>query len=140
MHLHNYLIYDGQAEAAFKFYADCLGGEIVAMMPFADMPDGAADIPAEYRGRIMHASLRVGDQTLMASDNHPSQPYSGISGAYVSLTVDDTAQAQRIFDALADGGAVQMPLQETFWAQRFGMVVDRFGAAWMVNCDKPGAS
>lgn len=136
MQLNAYLVYDGHAEAAFKHYAQCLRGKIVMLMPFGDMP-GCEDMPESARSRIAHVRLEVGDQALMASDSHPDHPYEGIKGCSVSIAVSDPAEAARLFDALADGGTVQMPLQETFWAVRFGMLVDRFGAAWMINCAKP---
>ena len=146
MRINAYLIFDGQCEAAFKFYQQCLGGTLQAMMRFADAPAGDGDqpgcgpIPAEYQNRIMHACLVVGDQTLMASDTGPQFPYEGIKGCSVSLNVDSIAEAERIFAALADNGTIQMPLGATFWAARFGMCTDRFGVPWMVNCeaDKEG--
>ncbi|HEY0232522.1 MAG TPA: VOC family protein [Dokdonella sp.] len=136
MQLNAYLIFNGQAEAAFKFYAQCLRGQITQMLPFGEMA-GCEHLPAEAREKIAHVRLEVGDQALMASDNHPDHPYEGIKGCSVSIAVTDPVEAARLFDALAEGGTVQMPLQETFWAIRFGMLVDRFGAAWMVNCAKP---
>ena len=137
MKIDPYLIYDGQCEAAFQFYARVLRGEIMMMQRFADSP-GCEDFPASHRNLIMHARLTIGDQVLMASDNNPAFPYEGIKGCSVSINVDSPEQAQEVFDGLADGGNVQMPLQETFWAQRFGMLTDRFGVPWMVNCAKPG--
>jgi PhnB protein len=131
MQLSPYLSFDGQTEAAFKFYEQCLGGKIERMTPFGETP--ARDhVPAEYRDRIMHGRLVIGDQVLMASDTTPDHPYEGIKGASVAIAVD-VAEAERIFGALAEGGTVQMPLQETFWAARFGMVVDRFGVPWLIT-------
>ncbi|UVE19113.1 VOC family protein [Pseudomonas sp. LS44] len=141
MKIHNYLIFDGQCEAAFTFYAKCLGGTLDAMLRFGEAPD-CAEMPAEYRERIMHTCLTVGDQLLMGSDNCPPHVYEGIKGCSVTLQVDSVEEAERLFSALGDRGEIQMPLQETFWAKRFGMLVDRFGVPWMINystCDQePG--
>jgi len=136
MQLNPYLIFKDTCEAAFKFYAQSLRGEIVMMMPFGDTP-GCESMPADSRGKIMHARLAIGDQVLMGSDNHPDHPYDGIKGCSVSINVDAPAEAERIFKALAEGGEVQMPLQETFWAIRFGMLTDQYGVPWMVNCARP---
>ena len=93
------------------------------------------DVPPEWRKKILHARLTVGDQVLMASDAPPER-YEQPKGFSVSLNIDDPAEAERIFHALAENGKVQMPLAQTFWAIRFGMCVDRFGIPWMVNCEK----
>jgi PhnB protein len=132
MKLNPYLIFDGQCEAAFRFYEKCLGGRVEAMMPFRDSP-ACNEVPAEARDRIMHARLDIGDQALMGSDTTPQHPYEGVRGIHVSINVDGPEEAERIWAALAEGGTVQMPLQQTFWAARFGMVVDRFGTPWMIN-------
>ena len=135
MQLNPYLVFNGTCEAAFKFYAQALGAKIAMMMPFGDTP-GCEGMPAASRNQIMHARLELGDQALMASDNHPDHPYDGVKGCSVSLNVDSVADAERIFNALATNGTVQMPLDQTFWAVRFGMLVDQFGVPWMVNCEK----
>ncbi|MFC5526413.1 VOC family protein [Rhodanobacter ginsengisoli] len=135
MRLNSYLIFDGKAEAAFNFYAQALHGKIAMLMRFGEAP-GAGNTPAETRDWIMHVRLEVGDQVLMASDCPPDRPYHGIHGCSVSIAVDTVAEGERIFKALAEGGTIQMPFEQTFWAERFGMVVDRFGVSWMVNCEK----
>jgi PhnB protein len=135
MQLNPYLTFNGQCEAAFKFYEQCLGGKIEAMMPHAGTP-AEKHVPVEWRDKIMHARLAVGDGVLMGSDAPPER-YEKPRGFSVSLQIKDPAQAERAFHALAEGGAVQMPIQPTFWAARFGMLVDRFGTPWMINCDKP---
>lgn len=135
MRLNPYLTFDGHCEAAFKFYAQCLGGTIEAMFPFEGSPMSEQVAPA-FRKRIMHARLALGDQALMGSDTTPACPYEAIKGCSVSINVDAVAEAERIFNALADNGTVQMPLAQTFWAARFGMCVDRYGVPWMVNCEK----
>nr|WP_221265715.1 VOC family protein [Oleiagrimonas soli] len=128
------MFYNGQCEEAFRFYADCTGGELLAVMPYADAPPDDAGDPA-WKDKIMHACLRIGDSLLMASDAPPGRQ-SPMGGFSVSLQIDDPAEAERCFEALSAGGEVRMPIGETFWAQRFGMFVDRFGVPWMINCTK----
>jgi PhnB protein len=132
MQLDSYLLFNGQCEAAFKFYAGVLGGKIEAMMTHAGTP-AEEQVPAEWRDKILHARLVVGDQALMASDAPPGR-YDKPQGFSVSIGLNDLAKAERIFNALAENGTVQMPFQQTFWAVGFGMCVDRFGIPWMVNC------
>lgn len=134
MQLNAYLNFSGQCEAAFKFYERCLGGKIVAMMTFDETPM-ADRMPADWRKKIVHARLTVGDQVLMGSDAPPDH-FEEPKGFSVSIGVTEPAEADRIFKALAENGDVQMPIQETFWAHRFGMVVDQFGTPWMINCEK----
>jgi PhnB protein len=134
MELNAYLAFNGQCEQAFKFYERCLRGTIEMMMTHGDSPM-AAQTPPESRSRIMHARLRVGDAVLMGSDA-PPQFASKPQGFCVSISVKEPAEAERVFSQLGEGGTMQMPIQETFWAQRFGMLIDRFGIPWMVNCEK----
>lgn len=137
MQLVTYLTFDGTCEAAFNFYAATLRGEIVHLMRFADTPTcDDMQMPPELHNNIMHARLHVGDQALMGSDTIPQYPHEGSKGFSVSVQVDTVAEAERIFAALAEGGNVTMPIDTTFWAVRFGMLVDKFGIAWMVNCEK----
>jgi PhnB protein len=136
MQLNTYLTFQGQCEEAFKFYAETLRGSITMLHRFGESP-GSEDFPEDMREQVMHVHLQVGDQSLMGSDS-PPQMREQIGGFSVSINLDDTAEAERIFAALANGGQVRMPIGETFWAQRFGMCVDRFGVPWMVNaCGKP---
>ena len=132
MLLNAYLNFNGDCEAAFKFYEKCLGGNIVTMQTHGDSPM-ADQVPAGWRDRIIHARLEVGAAVLMGSDA-PPEHYQKPQGLFVSLSVADPADADRIFNAFAANGTVQMPIQKTFWSVRFGMVVDRFGIPWMVNC------
>lgn len=132
MNLNAYLFFDGTCEAAFTFYAQCLGGEVQALLRYADSPEGPP--PAEMdRDRIMHGCIRIGEQVLMGTDCSNGEPYAGIRGCSLTLTVDSVEQAERLFTALGEGGQVQKPLAQTFWAERFGVVVDRFGVSWMIN-------
>ena len=133
MQLNAYLLFNGQCEAAFKFYEKCLGGKIEAMMVHAGTP-AEQFVPAEWRNKILHARLTVGDAVLMASDAPPGR-YEKPKGFSVSVQVKDPAQAERIFKALSEGGTVTMPMEKTFWAERFGMLVDQFAIPWMVNCE-----
>ena len=134
MQLNPYLNFDGRCEEAFRFYEKVLGGKIVAMMPHAGSPM-EQQVPPEWRNRIMHARLIVDDKVLMGSDAMPDR-YEPMKGFHVTLGIDDPTEADRVFQALAENGTVQMPIQETFWAHRFGMLVDQFGIPWMVNCEK----
>ena len=133
--LNAYLVFNGECEAAFKFYEKCLGGKIEMAMTHGDSPM-PEQVPAEWRNKILHARLVVGDAVLMASDAPPGH-YHKPQGFSVSIQINDTTRAEGIFRALADGGTVTMPFAETFWAARFGMLVDKFGTPWMVNCDRP---
>jgi PhnB protein len=136
MQLNPYLNFKGDCEAAFTFYQRCLGGKIAFKMTFGDSPM-AQQAPPGWKDKIMHMRLEIGDRILMGSDAPPER-YAAPKGFSVSLTVDQPAEAERVFHALADNASVQMPLAETFWAARFGMLVDRFGIPWMVNCEKQG--
>jgi PhnB protein len=132
-----YLSFDGQCEAAFKHYENVLGGEILVMMRNADAPlDSGVPKNPETQHRIMHARLKVGNQLLMGGDA-PPQFASKPQGFCSNIMVDDPTEAERIFRDLSEGGRVQMPMTETFWARRFGMLIDKFGTPWMVNCEKP---
>jgi PhnB protein len=133
MQLNPYLSFNGQCEAAFKFYEQCLGGKIGVILTYGSSPM-TEQTPSEWRHKIMHVRLAVGDQILMGSDS-PPEHYEETKGMSVSLNTSDTAEAERIFQALSENGTVRMALQETFWAARFGMLVDQFGIPWMVNCE-----
>ena len=135
MQLNPYLQFNGDCEAAFRFYEKCLGGTILMMMKAGESPM-AAKVPPEQHDTIIHARIAVGDQLLMGSDAMAGC-YAAPAGFHVTLGFADAAEAEAVFAALADGGSVPMPIQETFWAVRFGMLVDRFGIPWMVNCEKP---
>ena len=133
MQLNPYLMFDGRCEAAFKFYEKALGGKIEAMMTYGGSPMAEQTSP-EMRNKIMHARLSVGDKLLMASDAPPDRR-EAMKGFSVTLSIDDPGEAERIFHALSEAGTVQMPIQKTFWAARFGMLVDQFGTPWMINCE-----
>ena len=130
MQVQPYLSFEGRCEEAINFYKTALGAEVTMMMRFKEAPDQSMMTPGTG-DKIMHASLRIGDSTIMASDGQcmGKAIFQGIS---LSLTVTNDAEAKRLFDALAKGGQVHMPLAKTFFATSFGMVADRFGVAWMV--------
>lgn len=132
-----YLWFNGSCAEAFRFYETALGGKIVDMLPHAGTPM-SAEMPANWQDKIMHASMKVGEATIMASDIPPAH-YKPAQGVSVSLHVKTAGEAERIFDALSDGGTVTMPLEKTFWAERFGMLTDRYGTPWMINCE-PGSA
>lgn len=135
MQLNPYLMFDGRCEAAFKFYEKALGGKIEFMMTYGSSPM-AEQTSREWRNKIMHARMSIGDKILMASDAPPDR-HQAMKGFSVSLSIDDPGDAERIFRVMSENGTIQMPIQETFWARRFGMLVDQFGTPWMVNCEKP---
>jgi PhnB protein len=126
-----YLIFNGRCEEAIEFYRKALGAEVTMLMYFKDAPDPSMISPGS-ENKVMHASLRIGETVVLASDGRctGTQSFDGFS---LSLTLKDVATADRFFAALADGGQVQMPQSKTFWSPRFGMVTDRFGVSWMVN-------
>ena len=132
MQINAYLVFNGNCEEAFNFYARCLRAEIAMLQRFGDTP-GCEGMPASQRDKVMHVRLQAGDQVLMTSDNHPDHPYDGVKGCSIALSVDQAEEADRIFNELSQGGTVAMPMQETFWAKRFGMLTDRFGVPWMIN-------
>jgi PhnB protein len=128
-----YLSFDGNCEQAMRFYERALGGKLEVMMTTGESPL-AAQCPPETHGRMLHARLSLpGGGVLMAGDCPPHLPYEGIKGVALAVNLDTVAAAERTFRALADGGTVTMPLQPTFWAKTWGMLVDRFGTPWIVN-------
>ncbi len=137
MQINPYLSFNGECEAAFKFYEQLLGGKITFMQTWGDSPV-AGQMPAESHHLIMHATLTIGDQVLMGADAPPGR-YEPPKGTYLSLQFKDQVEGERIFQALAENGMVQMPFQKTFWAAGFGMCFDRFGTPWMVNCEAADA-
>jgi len=130
-----YLLFKGQCEEAFQFYSKVLGGKIEGTFTFGASPM-ADKMPPEWKNKIMHMSMTVNGNTLMGSDPPPDR-YTVPAGFSVALNLNDTAEAERIFHALSEGGNVTMPIQQTFWAARFAMFVDRYGIPWMINCGQP---
>ena len=133
MQFQPYLMFDGTCAEAMKFYERVIGGKLEAMLKYSEMPEPCADMPAGSADRIAHACLVSDGAMLMASDTMPGQPYEGMKNFGVTLTFPTPDAARDVFDALAEGGQVTMPLGKTFWAEAFGMLTDRFGAHWLVN-------
>jgi len=132
MQIDPYLFYDGNCEAAFKFYEEVLGGKIEMMLRNEDAPE-SMPTPPERKKKIMHARISIDGEVIMASDAPPDH-FHKPQGFSLSLTVADPADAERRFTALSEGGSVNMPFGKTFFAKGFGMCSDRFGVPWMVNC------
>ena len=133
MEVQPYVFFDGRCEEAIEFYRRALGAEVTMLMRFKDMPGPHEPgmIPPGAENKVMHASLRIGNTTVLASDGR-AQGRPSFAGFSLSLTVPDDAAAKRLFGSLAEGGQVQTPLTKTFFASSFGMVTDRFGVPWMV--------
>ena len=134
--LNAYLTFDGLCEAAFRHYATLLGGEIVSLMRWRDAPGmgEGGTMPADWLDKVMHAELAVDGARLMGGDPPPAhrQVPAGMS---VALLVATPEEADRVFHGLTEGAAIAMPMQQTFWSRRFGMLTDRFGTPWIINCE-----
>jgi PhnB protein len=134
MKLITYLSFKGNCEEAFRFYEKALDGKIVALMRYSEAPPEMPTTP-DMKDKVMHARLDVGDQTIMGGDSPPGMGQTP-QGFHASIHLGDVKRAERIFKTLCEGGQVTMSWEETFWAKGFGMLVDRFGTPWLVNCDK----
>ena len=130
--LNPYVFFDGDCEQAMRFYESVFRTSVEMMMYESETPN-AKPLPAGKKGAVVHARLPLYGGALMASDWMVDRPYEKKQGFYVSLICPDLKEARRIFDAFAEGGQVNMPFEKTFWAEGFGMVIDRFGTPWMVN-------
>ena len=137
MQVNPYLMFNGNCAEAFKYYEQALGATVLFSSTFAGSP-ASEHVPADFADKVLHASLKIGDSVIMASDAPPGG-YQQPQGISVSLSLKDTAKGEQIFNALSEGGQVQMPYQPTFWAAGFGMCVDRFGIPWMINVEQAGA-
>jgi PhnB protein len=135
MRLHTYLNYGGNCAEAFQFYEKHLGGKILMMMTHEAQPQ-PANIPAGWEKAILYARMRIGGTDLMGSDV-PPEHFKPIRSVYLSLSLDSTEEAERVYELLKDGGEIFMPMAETFFAFRFGMLRDRFGTSWMILHEKP---
>jgi PhnB protein len=132
MQVNPYLFYNGNCEAALKFYQKVLGAKIEQMFPYEGGEQGMP-IPPEWNKKIMHAKITIDGEVIMASDAPPGH-FHQPQGFSVSLQVEDPADAEQRFKALAEGGSINMPFGKTFFSKGFGMCVDQFGIPWMVNC------
>jgi PhnB protein len=133
MQVNPHLSFDGQCEAAFKFYEQCLGGQLGAIFRYAGTPL-ADQVPADWQDKVMHGTLRLGELVLMGADVAPDR-YEAPKGFSLSLHIKNTTDAERIFRELGEDGRIVVALEKTFWADRFGMVIDRFGMPWLINCE-----
>ena len=133
MKVETYLFFEGRCEEAIEFYKRTLKAEVLVLMRYKDSPEPPPPgrLPAGSENKIMHASFRIGETTVMASDGMCSGK-SSFGGFSLTITVPSEAEADRLFAALGEGGQVQMPLTKTFFSPKFGMVADRFGVSWMV--------
>jgi PhnB protein len=132
MKLIPHLSFNGQCQEAMDFYQRCFGAKIQFMLTYGDAPMSER-VPPEWRGKVLHATLAIGQSILYAADPLPER-YQPPKGFHVTIRVQEEGEAERIFRELSEGGTVQMPLQKTFWAIRFGVLVDRFGIPWEVTC------
>jgi PhnB protein len=133
MQMTPYLSFRGQCEEAFTFYAENLGGPLGPIFRYAGTTL-TGNVPADWQDKVMHGSVTIGEQVLMGADVAPAS-YEAPKGFSLSLQMNDTSEAERIFNALSKNGKILMPLERTFWAARFGMVVDQFGVPWLINCE-----
>ena len=133
MKVQPYLFFDGRCEEAIEFYKKALGAEVLMLMRFSDSPDTPPPgmVPPGSENKIMHSAMRIGETEVMASDGH-CMGKAAFQGVSLSVSASSEAEADRLFNALAEGGQVQMPIGKTFFSPRFGMVADRFGVSWMV--------
>jgi PhnB protein len=128
-----YLSFDGRCEAAFRFYVERVGATMGPMFPYANSPM-AASAPSGWETKIMHGSITIGGVTVSGADVLPGQVDETPRGFRIVLESDDPAETERLFHALAENARIEMPIQETFWSVRFGMLTDQFGIPWMVSC------
>jgi len=135
MQLCPYLTFNGQCQAAFKFYEESLHGRTVFLMTYENTPMDLG-ISWEWQKQVSHATFALGDFVFYGADAPPGQ-YQKPQGFALQFNLSEPVEAERIFNALAENGTVQMPMQETFWALRFGVLVDQFGIPWHINCEKP---
>ena len=127
----------GQCRQAIEFYKSALGAEVLFLQTVGDSPMSDMGAPAS---NIMHASIRVGDSTVMMCDDFNPDPAAGKGRISLALGLDNVEKAKQLFQSLSEGGSVVMPLEKTFWAESFGIVADRFGVTWLVNCEAPANS
>ena len=137
MQINPYLSFDGRCEEAFTFYAHCLGGEVGAIFRYAGTPF-ADQVPTDWQDKVMHGSVTIGGQVFMGADVAPGG-YEPPKGFSLSLQLKNRTEAERIFRELSTNGRIVVALDQTFWADRFGMLIDRFGTPWMINCEGSGA-
>lgn len=131
MRVNTHISFNGDCEAAFRFYAACLDARIEIMLTYGESPM-AGQFPADWQGKIIHAGLAIGNDSISGADAWPADP-GPPKGFTMSLSFNDTVETERVFNALAEGGKITLPLQKTFWTSHYGMLTDRFGIPWMIN-------
>lgn len=136
MNLTPYLSFKGDCAEALKFYERCFNGRVINQSTFRNSPMAANTSP-EMQDQILHISMQVGDSYLMGSDIPEEHYQKPAPTCQIAIGIKDPAEAEKVFNALSEGSTIHMPLQETFWAQKFGMLTDRYGFGWMISCDKP---
>jgi len=139
MSVQPYLFFGGRCEEAIEFYRTAVGAEVERLVRFKESPEAQPNLPDCFDEKIMHVAFRIGASNLMASDGRCDGPPT-FEGFSLSITVPDEAEADRVFEALSQGGLVTMPMEKTFWAPKFGMLQDRYGIGWMISVEhKPAA-
>jgi PhnB protein len=135
MQLEPYLFFDGKCEEALTFYKNVFGGTVEGISRWSEMPKDAGGPPVtpETANRVMHATFKSPGVSFMASDASPGKVY-GEGPISLSVATSDLAEAERVFNGLANGGKVEMPMADTFWGAKFGMLSDKYGIDWMVSC------
>lgn len=136
MHMaHPYLNFDGTTEEAFRYYAQVFGAEIAGIMRYRDFGDNPMGVPDDELDKVAHAALPLGKNTLMGTDvlRSDAGAFTVGTNVYISLDAESSDEADRLFEGLSAGGRVEMALQETDWAEKYGMCTDKFGVQWMVN-------
>lgn len=136
MKMNPYLNYGGNCERALRFYEKHLGGKILMMSTFSDMPSTGMQVPKGMENKVLHARIEIGGMTLMASDTPPER-FQPMRSAYLSLSCESAEQAEQTYALLKEGGEIFMPMEETFFAERFAMLRDKFGTSWMVIRERP---
>lgn len=135
MRLNPYLTFDGNGMEAAEYYVATLGGEIITAMKFGEMPEQESWVTDDVKDRLAHATIKFGDNQILISDTAGQEPFKGYHGMTLQLSVASIEEGQEIFDKLANDGEVRMPFGPQFWTKGFGMLADKFGVQWMVNCD-----
>lgn len=137
MKLYTYLNYGGNCRQAFEFYVEHLGARITELMTYRELPESSG-VPPDWMNAVVHARIEMGDTMLLGADVTPER-FQPMRSAYLTLILDSSDEAERIYALLAEGGQIFMPMEETFFARRFAMLRDRFGTSWMLLHERPRA-
>jgi PhnB protein len=137
MKLNTYLNYGGNCAEAFRFYEKHLGGKIQMLMTHGEGPN-AGEVPANWKNAVLHARMSLGGTEILAADIPPER-FKPMRSAYLTLTADTIAEAERVYSLLTEGGEIFMPMAETFFSARFAMLRDKFGTSWMLLCEAPAS-